>query len=64
MWFLLLVLCQFAQASGLAMYERAARLVGERYLFIDDFNAADALGEAAEAAEAAVPWLIVDVGDK
>jgi len=61
---LFLLLSSLAQASGLAMYERATRLIGDRYLRVDEFEADSALTDAAEAAEAAIPWLIVDVADR
>jgi len=58
-----LMLTQAVSASGLAMYERAASLVRDRYLTVDTLDPLEAITEAAEAAEAAVPWLIAEVQD-
>ena len=45
------------------MVRRATELVESRYLRIEDFDVATAWLEAAEAVEAAVPWLIVEGDD-
>ena len=45
------------------MIRRATELVESRYLRIEDFDVATAWVEAAEAVEAAVPWLIVEADD-
>ncbi|MDP6933815.1 MAG: hypothetical protein QGG40_12905, partial [Myxococcota bacterium] len=48
-----------------AMYERAVDLVEERFLRIEEFSAQQAFIESGEAAEAAIPWLTIDVeGDE
>ena len=54
---------QPAAAAERVLYEDALRRIDKHFLFIDDFQVQDAFGEAAEAAEAAVPWLIAEVAD-
>lgn len=49
-----------AIAGERALYADAVGLIEDRYLRIEQVSAAEALREAAEAAEAAIPWLIVD----
>ncbi|MFT5684731.1 MAG: carboxyl-terminal processing protease [Myxococcota bacterium] len=45
------------------IYSRAIDLIEDRYLWVDELDAVDALELAAEAAEDAVPWLIVETSD-
>jgi hypothetical protein len=57
---ILLLLIPLVSAGGLSIYERAARLIDDRYLRVDEFSVEEAFGEAAESAERAYPWLIVE----
>lgn len=56
-------LAQAAEVSDAAVVSRALELVEDRYLRIEELDPVDAFLQAAEAAEDAVPWLIVDQGD-
>ena len=49
-----------AVAAERVVYEDALRRIDRHFLFIDTFEPAAALSEAAEAAEAAVPWLMAE----
>lgn len=49
-----------AQAGDAVLYSRAVDRVRRHYLFIDDLDLTDALHEAGESAEGAIPWLLVD----
>jgi len=49
-----------AWADNRAMYERTVKLIEDRYLRIEEFDPAEAFVRAAEAAESALPWLIVE----
>ena len=55
-----LAVCTSAQAGERVVYEDAVRRIDTHYLYIDDLDASEALAEAAEAAEAALPWLLAD----
>lgn len=55
----LVLLCPPAAASDAEMYARALFIIKEQYLRLDEMDSAEALFLAAEAAEDAVPWLIV-----
>jgi len=46
------------------IYARAVNLIDDRYLWVDELDVIDALELAAEAAEDAVPWLIVETFDR
>ena len=51
-----------ARAAEHAVYERTVQLIRDRYLDRAEVDALVAFQEAAEAAEDAVPWLIVEPG--
>lgn len=59
----LLVWSGAVSAAEPQIYARALDLVEDRYLFFEDFDPTEALEQAAEAAEDAVPWLIAETGN-
>ena len=50
-----------ARGAELASYQSSVERIQESYLYLDRLDAARAFTAAAEAAEEAVPWLLVDV---
>ena len=57
---LIIIFSALAWGGELAIYRRAEDLLAERYLWPEDVSASHAFSEAAEAAEDAIPWLIVE----
>ncbi|MBO87685.1 MAG: hypothetical protein CL927_20230, partial [Deltaproteobacteria bacterium] len=51
---------QHGQAGEVVLYEDAVHRIERHYLHIEDFDTWTAVVEAAEAAEAAIPWLMVE----
>lgn len=49
-----------ATAGEQVVYQDAIRRIDRHYLYIDEFDTWTAVVEAAESAEAAIPWLMVD----
>lgn len=49
--------------DSIEMYIHALGIVEEQYLFLDSFDRGEALWMAAEAAEDAIPWLLVHSAD-
>jgi C-terminal peptidase prc len=49
-----------AAAAERVVYEDAIGRIDRHFLFIDTFDTGEALSDAAEAAEAAVPWLLAE----
>ena len=52
-----------AQAGERAVYDDAVRRIESHYLYLDDLDVSEALLDAAESAEDALPWLIVETDD-
>jgi C-terminal peptidase prc len=58
-----LILSSARAEPDLEIYRRTINLIEDRYLWVDELDPVDALLLAAESAESAVPWLIVDSRD-
>lgn len=52
-----------ARAGELTTYQAAVERIELSYLRLDQLEASDAFRRAAEAAEDAIPWLLVDIDD-